>query len=165
MDEEGNFYIALGHHGETTDPFWSELVYGSHFRRMLIKVSPAGEVVYRVPLSGRSMAVDQVFGIHIRNGQVCVTGVSNVNDGVLAPYAATEQDHRYAVYEVTVDADGALLSRRAFEYDQLMMNTPDGSVWLSDGRLLISGAVCSFDNTFDLEFPEGTDYNRALFIY
>ncbi len=170
MDAQGNFYIALGNHGKTTDPFWGEMVYGDYFRRMLVKVTPEGKVVYRVPLSGRSMAVDQVFGIHVRDGQVCVTGVSAICDGVLDPCVAdslTEQDryYRYAVYAATVDENGTLLSRRVFEYDQLEMGTPDGSVWLSDGRLLIGGAVCVLDNGFNLDFPEGTHSNRALFIY
>ena len=167
MDAQGNFYIALGHRGETTDPFWSEMAYGTHFRRMLVKVTPKGEVVYRVPLSGHGMAVDQVSGIHLRDGQVCVTGISTMYDGVLDPYVATEQtlQERFAMYAVTVDEDGTLLSRRAFKYDQLELGMPDGSVWMSDGRLLIGGAVCSLSNDFDLDFPEGTHSNRALFVY
>ena len=170
MDEEGNFYIALGMHDTIDDPFWDEVTPHYFFRRMLVKVNAAGEVVYRFALSGRAMGLDQVFGIHVRDGQACVTGLSAFYDGVLDPYEAdawpeADKYDLYAAYAVLVNEDGNLLSRRVFRYSPFEIGEPGESVWLPDGRLLMCGAVCREESDFDLDFAADTHSNRALFIY
>lgn len=175
VDNEGNYYIALSSSDTTRDAFWDEILplgYG-YMRRMLVKVSPTGEILYRVPLSGCGMAVDQVAGIHIRDGRVCVGGLSVFYDGVLDPNVA-EFDNNfprdlYVAYAVCADAEGNILSRRVFRYNVMERGAPTDALWLPDGRMVLCGSVTKNDVDFGLEFePEyayGTPADRALFVY
>ena len=175
VDDEGNYYIALSSSDSTRDAFWDEILplgYG-YIRRMLVKVSPTGEILYRVPLSGCGMAVDQVAGIHVRDGRVCVGGLSVFYDGVLDPNVA-EFDNNfprdlYVAYTVCADAEGDILSRRVFRYNVMERGAPTDALWLPDGRMVLCGSVTKNDSDFDLEFePEyayGTPADRALFVY
>lgn len=170
VDEEGNFYVALGKIITSPDPFWDEIVPYYFARRMLVKVSPTGEILYRVALSGRSRGVDQVFGIHTRDGQVFVTGSSYLHDDVLLPLIdAWSDDYSICVaYGLQVNADGNVASRQVFRYNWLW-GEPGGSVLLPDSRLVLCGNVSGFDSDFDVEFESDYPYHectdRALFIY
>ena len=181
VDADGNIYLALCSLDTTLDPFWDEVTPRYFCRRMLVKVTPAGEVVYRVPLSGRCKtgyqvcgrqrnctAGDQVCGIQVRDGKVYVAGVSAYYDGVLypEPAASDKNDYPYdfyAAYAVCIDEKGEILSRRVYK------GVPNDTVWLPDGRFVLCGGVCPDDSDFDLDFePEYMDRNpsdRALFIY
>lgn len=175
VDNEGNYYIALSSSDTTRDSFWDEVLpagYG-YMRRMLVKVSPTGEILYRVPLSGRGMAVDQVTGIHIRDGRVYVGGLSVFYDGVIdSNVADSDNDYPhdlYVAYAVCADAEGKILSRRVFRYNNMERGAPHDSLWLSDGRMVLCGAVTQNESDFDLEFEpeyaEASPADRALFVY
>ncbi len=180
VDTDGNIYLALCSLDTTLDPFWDEVTPRYFCRRMLVKVTSAGEVVYRVPLSGRCktedyicgrqrqcLAQNQVSGIQVRDGKVFVGGVSAYYDGVLySEPASSDNDYSYnlyAAYAVCVDVQGKILSRRIFQGD------PYDALWLPDGRFVLCGTVGQDHIDFGLDFePEYADRNptdRALFIY
>ncbi len=170
MDENGNFYLAVGTNWYGADSFWEMGVERSApYRRMLVKLDKNGNLVYKVPLSAKGMAVDQVFGIHIKDGKAYVVGMSDYFDGYQVKYpceqiSPSEKGSRvFCVYNVCIDSNGNELDRKIFRCD--INNEPCDSVMLPTGNLVIAGSVSSDDNPFDLEFPSGVDSAAALFIY
>lgn len=170
MDEDGNFYIAVGTNAENTDLFWEMSVDALYpYRRMLIKLDKNGNFVYKLPLSSGGMAVDQVFGIHIKDQQAYVVGMANYFDGYQSQYPCEQissdenGDRVFSVYTLCVDETGNELNRRIFRCD--INDTPCDSALLSNGNLVIAGQVSSGDNPFQLDLPSHFDRAPAFYIY
>ena len=171
MDENGNFYIAVGTNWHSADSFWEMGVERSMpYRRMLVKLDKNGNIVYRAPLANKGMAVDQVFGIHIKDNKAYVVGMADYFDGYQAKYpceqiSPSEKGERvFCVYNASFDSNGKELNRKIFRCD--INNTPCDSTLLPNGSLVIAGSVSAVENPFNLEFPLGVDSSAAaLFIY
>lgn len=170
IDTDGNFYLAIGTNWVGADSFWDMSVESSMpYRRMLVKLDKTGDIVYKVPLSNKGMAVDQVFGIHIKNSKSYVIGISDYFDGYQANYPCEQilpsekGNHVFCVYNVCIDSNGKELDRKIFRCD--INNTPCDSVLLPNGTLVIAGKVSAEENPFNLEFPSGIDGPSAVFIY
>ncbi|MBR5223066.1 MAG: hypothetical protein IKV81_02755 [Clostridia bacterium] len=167
-DDEGNFYVAIGTDWLQADDFWDMSVEAyAPFRRMLVKLDKNGNLVYKLPLSNKGMAVDQVFGIHIKEQKTYVVGMADYFDGYQSKYPCEQiskdekGDRVFSVYTVCVDKNGKELNRNIFRCD--INNTPCDSAMLSNGNLVIAGQVSSYENPFKLDLPY--DFNRAAAFY
>ena len=170
IDENGNIYLAVGTDWNGADFFWEMSVDRTlPYRRMLVKLDKKGTVVYRAPLANKGMAVDQVFGIHIKDDIANVVGMSDYFDGYQVKYPCeqilpNEKGNRvFCVYNACIDGDGIELDRKIFRCD--VNNMPCDSALLLNGSLVIAGRVSADVNPFDLKFPSGVDAAAALFIY
>lgn len=172
IDSNGNFYLAVGTNWYGADSFWEMGVERSMpYRRMLVKLDKNGNFVYKVPLSDKGMAVDQIFGIHIKNGRAYVVGMTDYFDGYqikypceqILPEEKQKGERAFCVYNVCIDSDGKELDRKIFRCD--INNTPCDSSLLPNGSLVIAGRVSAVENPFNLEFPLGVDSTAALFIF
>ena len=168
VDEKGDFYIAIGTDWEQTDSFWNMSANSSlPYRRMLVKVNKQGEIVYKTPLSNGGMAVDQVFGIHVKNGLTYVVGMSYYFDGYQQNYPCEQiplyDDSVLCVYAVCIDVNGNELDRKVFRCGE--NETPCDSTLLPNGDLVIAGSVSSVDNPFELEIPSADSNFAALFVF
>ena len=168
IDADGNIYLAMGTdwHGENL--FWDMSVDRLYpYRRMIVKLDKHGEMVYKLPLSNKGMAMDQVFGIHIKDGKAYVVGMTDYFDGyqyACEQISPNEKDERvFCVYNTCIDSDGTEIDRKNFRCD--INNTPCDSALLPNGSLVIAGSVSSVENPFDLEFSLGVDLAAALFIF
>ena len=172
MDSDGNFYLAIGTNCEKEDSFWSTreddvLPTRYPYRRMLVKLDRDGKIIYKLHLASRGMAVDQVFGIDVRDGYAYVVGMSDYFDGYQNKYPCEQIESDGAprvmsVYTVCVNGEGKELYRNIFRCDE--NTTPADSVLLNDGTLVIAGSVSNFDNPFHLVLPDGINV-PALFVY
>ncbi len=171
-DDNGNFYLAVGTNWYGADSFWEMGVERSHpYRRMLVKLDKNGDIVYKLPLSAKGMAVDQVFGIHIKDGKAYVVGMTDYFDGYqikypceqILPEEKQKGERVFCVYNACIDNDGNELDRKIFRCD--INNMPCDSALLSNGTLVIAGKVSVDENPFNLEFPSGVDSAAALFKY
>ncbi len=170
IDSKGNIYIAVGTDWYGADSFWDMSVERSMpYRRMLVKLDKKGNIVYKLPLSNKGMAVDQVFGIHEKNGKVYAVGMADYFDGYQVKYPCEqilpqEKGERvFCVYTVCIDKEGKELERKIFRCD--INNTPGDSALLPNGSLVIAGSVSTVDNPFDLKFPSGVEALASLFLY
>ncbi len=172
IDNDGNFYLAVGTEWYGADSFWEMGVERSMpYRRMLVKLDKNGNLIYKVPLSAKGMAVDQVFGIHIKDGKTYVVGMTDYFDGYqikypceqILPEEKQKGERVFCVYNLCIDTDGKEIERKIFRND--INNTPCDSTLLSDGILVIAGSVSKDENPFNLGFPLGVDTAAALFIY
>ncbi len=170
IDNNGNFYLAVGTNWFGADDFWDMSVERTMpYRRMLVKLDKNGNLVYKVPLSAKGMAVDHVFGIHIKDNKAYVVGMSDYFDGYQVKYpceqiSPSEKGNRvFCVYNVCIDSNGNELDRKIFRCD--INNEPCDSVMLLNGSLVIAGSVSAYENPFNLKFPSGVDFAAALFIY
>ena len=170
IDNNGNFYLAVGTNWYGADSFWDMSVERSMpYRRMLVKLDKKGNIVYKLPLSNKVMAVDQVFGIHEKNGKVYAVGMADYFDGYQVKYPCEqilpqEKGERvFCVYTVCIDKEGKELERKIFRCD--INNTPCDSALLLNGSSVIAGSVSTVDNPFDLNLPSGVDRLAALFLY
>lgn len=169
-DSNGNFYIAIGTDWQQADSFW-DMSFDrlSQYRRMLVKLNKNGDIVYRTPLSNKGMAVDQVFGIHIKDNKAYVVGMSDYFDGYQEKYpceqiSPSEKGKRiFCVYNVCIDGKGKELNRKVFRY--YITDIPCDSVMLSNGSVVIGGSVSTIENPFNVKFPSGVDHMASLFIY
>lgn len=171
-DSNGNFYLAVGTNWYGADSFWEMGVERSMpYRRMLVKLDTNGNLVYKVPLSAKGMAVDQVFGIHIKDEKAYVVGMSDYFDGYQIKYPCEQifpeekqkGERVFCVYNACIDSDGKELDRKIFRCD--INNEPCDSALLLNGSLVIAGRVSAYENPFNLKFPSGVDAAAALFIY
>lgn len=171
MDEKGNFYLAVGTNWYGADSFWEMGVERSMpYRRMLVKLDKNGNIVYKVPLSAKGMAVDQVFGIHIKDEKAYVVGMADYFDGYqikypceqILPEEKQKGNRVFCVYNACIDGDGKELDRKIFRCD--VNNMPCDSALLLNGSLVIAGKVSSDENPFNLKFPSGVN-SAALFVY
>ena len=170
IDGNGNIYLAVGTNWYGADSFWEMSVERSlPYRRMLVKLDQKGNIVYRAPLSNKGMAVDQIFGIHIKDNKAYVVGMSDYFDGYQNKYpceqiSPSEKGERiFCVYNVCINSKGEELNRGIFRCD--INDTPCDSVMLPNGAIVIGGSVSTIENPFNLNFPVGVDYLAALFIY
>lgn len=172
IDSNGNFYLAVGTNWYGADSFWEMGVERSMpYRRMLVKLDKNGDIVYKVPLSAKGMAVDHIFGIHIKNNNAYVVGMSDYFDGYQVKYPCEQilpeekqkGNRVFCVYNACIDGDGIELDRKIFRCD--INNEPCDSVLLPNGSLVIAGSVSADENPFDLDFPLGVDFAAALFVY
>lgn len=172
IDSNGNFYLAVGTNWYGADSFWEMGVERSMpFRRMLVKLDKNGDIVYKVPLSAKGMAVDHVFGIHIKDNNAYVVGMTDYFDGYQVKYPCEQilpeekqkGERVFCVYNVCIDSVGNELNRKIFRCD--INNEPCDSILLTNGRLIIAGRVSPYENPFNLKFPSGVDAAAALFIY
>lgn len=170
IDNDGNIYLAVGTNWYGADSFWDMSVERSMpYRRMLVKLDKKGNIVYRAPLANKGMAVDQVFGIHIKDNKAYVVGMADYFDGYQAKYpceqiSPSEKGERiFCVYNASFDSNGKELDRKIFRCD--VNNAPCDSVLLPNGALIIAGKVSPDENPFNLEFPLGGDAVAALFVY
>lgn len=171
VDDNGDFYIAIGTNWQQTDSFWDMSFDEMYpFRRMLVKFNKQGTIVYKMPLSSKGMAVDRVFGIHVKNGLTYVVGMSDYFDGYQEKYPCEqisfyekEFGRVFCVYTVCIDANGNELDRKIFRCD--INNEPCDSTLLPNGDLVIAGSVSSVDNPFELEIPSADSNFAALFVF
>ena len=170
IDNDGNIYLAVGTNWYGADSFWDMSVERSMpYRRMLVKLDRKGNIVYRAPLANKGLAVDQVFGIHIKDDIANVVGMSDYFDGYQVKYPCeqilpNEKGNRvFCVYNACIDGNGNELDRKIFRCDQ--NNMPCDSALLLNGSLVIAGRVSADENPFNLKFPSGVDASAALFIY
>lgn len=172
IDSNGNFYLAVGTNWYGADSFWEMGVERSMpYRRMLVKLDKNGDIVYKVPLSAKGMAVDHIFGIHIKDNNAYVLGMTDYFDGYQVKYPCEQilpeekqkGERVFCVYNVCIDSVGNELNRKIFRCD--INNEPCDSILLTNGRLIIAGRVSPYENPFNLKFPPGVDAAAALFIY
>ena len=172
IDADGNIYLAVGTNWYGADSFWEMGVERSMpYRRMLVKLDKNGNIVYKVPLSAKGMAVDQVFGIHIKDEKAYVVGMTDYFDGYqikypceqILPEEKQKGNRVFCVYNACIDGNGNELDRKIFRCD--VNNAPCDSVLLPNGALIIAGSVSADENPFNLKFPSGVDAAAALFIY
>lgn len=172
IDSNGNFYLAVGTNWDSADSFWDMSVYRSMpYRRMLVKLDKNGDIVYKVPLSNKGMAVDQVFGIHIKDGNAYVVGMTDYFDGYQIKYPCEQilqeeilkGERVFCVYNACIDSNGNELDRKIFRCD--INNTPCDSSLLPNGSLVVAGSVSSVENPFNLGFPLGVGSAAALFVF
>ncbi len=169
IDENGNIYLAVGTNWYGADSFWDMSVERSMpYRRMLVKLDRKGNIVYRAPLANKGLAVDQVFGIHIKDDIANVVGMSDYFDGYQVKYPCeqilpNEKGNRvFCVYNACIDGNGNELDRKIFRCDQ--NNMPCDSIMLPNGSLVIAGSVSAVENPFNLELF-GSDSTAALFKF
>ncbi|MBR7132065.1 MAG: hypothetical protein IKD04_00890 [Clostridia bacterium] len=172
IDSNGNFYLAVGTNWYGADSFWDMSVERSMpYRRMLVKLNKTGDIVYKVPLSNKGMAVDHVFGIHIKDDMAYVVGMTDYFDGYqikypceqILPEEKQKGERVFCVYNACIDKDGKELDRKIFRCD--VNNEPCDSALLLNGSLVIAGKVSADENPFDLKFPSGVDFAAALFVF
>ena len=172
IDDDGNIYLAVGTDWYGADDFWDMSVERSMpFRRILVKLDHKGNIVYRVPLSNKGMAVDQIFGIHIKDNKTYIIGMSDYFDGYqvkypceqILPQEKEKGERVFCVYNACIDTDGKELDRKIFRCD--INNTPCDSALLVNGPLVIAGSVSAVENPFNLEFPLGVDSAASLFLF
>lgn len=172
IDSNGNFYLAVGTNWYGADSFWEMGVERTMpYRRMLVKLDKNGDLVYKVPLSAKGMAVDHIFGIHIKDSKAYVVGMTDYFDGYQAKYPCEQilpeekqkGERVFCVFNACIDGDGNELNRKIFRCD--INNEPCDSVLLPNGSLVIAGSVSPYENPFNLEFSQGVDLAAALFIY
>ena len=170
IDEQGNIYLAVGTDWYGADNFWDMGVDPSApFRRMLVKLDSLGNIVYRLPLSNKGMAVDQIFGIHIKDDLAYVIGMTDYFDGYQAKYpceqiAPEEKGERvFCVYNVCVDSNGDELDRKFFRCD--LNDEPCDSEMLPDGAIVIAGSVSDIDNPFNIDFYYDVYKIASIFVY
>lgn len=172
IDNNGNIYLALGTEWHGADSFWDMSVERAMpYRRMLVELDKNSDIVYKAPLSNKGMAVDQVFGIHIRDGKAYVVGMTDYFDGYqikypceqILPQEKEKGERVFCVYNVCIDSNGKELDRKIFRCD--INNTPCDSTLLPSGSLVIAGSVSAVENPFNLEFSFGADSTAALFIF
>ena len=170
IDNNGNTYLAVGTEWYGEDSFWDMSVERFlPYRRMLVKLDSSGDIVYKVPLSNKGLAADQVFGIHIKDEITYVVGMANYFDSYQEKYpceqiSSTEKESRvFCVFNLCIDSEGKELDRKIFRCD--INNTPCDSALLQNGFLVIAGSVSSIDNTFNLYFPTNVDALASLFLY
>ncbi len=170
IDNNGDIYLAVGTDWYGADSFWDMSVQRSlPYRRMLVKLDKNSNIVYKVPLSSKGMAVDQVFGIHIKDNNAYVVGMADYFDGYQVKYPCEqispyEKGNRvFCVYNACIDSNGKELDRKIFRCDQ--NNMPCDSSLLPNGSLVIAGSVSAVENPFNLGFPLGVDSVAVLFIY
>ena len=171
-DSNGNFYLAVGTNWYGADSFWEMGVERSMpYRRMLVKLDKNGNIVYKVPLSAKGMAVDQVFGIHIKDEKAYVVGMTDYFDGYqikypceqILPEEKQKGNRVFCVYNACIDGDGIEIDRKIFRCD--VNNIPCDSALLLNGSLVIAGRVSADENPFNLKFPSGVNSAAALFVY
>ena len=170
IDNDGNMYLAVGTDWNGADSFWDMSVDKSYLnRRMLVKLNKNGDIVYKAPLANKTMGVDQVFGIHIKDNKAYVVGMSDYFDGYQVKYpceqiSPSEKGNRvFCVYNVCIDGKGEELDRKIFRCD--INDTPCDSVMLPNGSIVIGGSILTAENPFNLNFPLAVDYVAALLIY
>ncbi len=170
IDNDGNMYLAVGTDWNGADSFWDMSVDKSYLnRRMLVKLNKNGDIVYKAPLANKTMGVDQVFGIHIKDNKAYVVGMSDYFDGYQEKYpceqiSPSEKGYRvFCVYNACIDSKGEELDRKIFRCD--INDTPCDSVMLPNGSVVIGGSVLTTENPFNLNFPLGVVYVAALFVY
>lgn len=172
IDNNGNIYLAVGTEWYGADSFWDMSVERSMpYRRMLVKLDKNSDIVYKVPLSNKGMAVDQVFGIHIKDGKAYVVGMTDYFDGYqikypceqILPEEKQKGERVFCVFNACIDSDGNELDRKIFRCD--INNEPCDSVLLPNGSLVIAGRVSADENPFNLKFPSGVNSAAALFVY
>lgn len=172
IDSNGNFYLAVGTNWYGADSFWEMGVERSMpYRRMLVKLDKNGDIVYKVPLSAKGMAVDHVFGIHIKDGNAYVVGMTDYFDGYqikypceqILPEEKQKGERVFCVYNACIDKDGKELDRKIFRCD--VNNAPCDAALLQNGTLVIAGKVSSDENPFNFKFSSGVDFAAALFIF
>ncbi|MBR6533818.1 MAG: hypothetical protein IKT44_05270 [Clostridia bacterium] len=170
VDADGNFYVVLGTNSPKIDDFWEMSVdYYAPYRRMLVKLDKNGNLIYKVPLSNKGMAVKQTFGIHIKGDKTYVVGMSEYFDGYQDKYLCQQIPPRengeriFCVFNTCIDSNGKELGRDMFRCD--INDTPCDSVLLTNGSLVVAGRVSSVENPFNLEFPSGIDFLPSLFIF
>ncbi len=171
IDSDGNFYLAVGTNWYGADSFWEMGVERSMpYRRMLVKLDKNGDIVYKVPLSAKGMAVDQVFGIHIKDNKAYVVGMSDYFDGYqikypceqILPQEKERGERVFCVYNACIDSSGKENDRKIFRCD--INNTPCDSALLQNGFIVIAGSVSADDNPFNLNLLV-VDRLAALFLY
>lgn len=170
IDNDGNFYLAVGTNWYGTDSFWEMSFDRSMpYRRMLVKLDKNGNLVYKIPLSNKGMAVDHIFGIHIKNGKTYVVGMADYFDGYQSKYPceqiskAEKGERVFCVYTVCIDSNGEELDRKIFRCD--INNEPCDSEMLSNGNLVIAGRVSCVENPFNLNLPSDFDTAAAFYVY
>ncbi len=172
IDSNGNFYLAVGTNWYGADSFWEMGVERSMpYRRMLVKLDKNGDIVYKVPLSAKGMAVDHVFGIHIKDEKAYVVGMTDYFDGYqikypceqILPEEKQKGERVFCVYNACIDSNGKELDRKIFRCD--INNEPCDSALLLNGSLVIAGRVSADENPFNLKFPSGVNSAAALFVY
>lgn len=156
IDSNGNFYLAVGTNWYGADSFWEMGVERSMpYRRMLVKLDKNGNIVYKVPLSAKGMAVDQVFGIHIKDGKAYAVGMTDYFDGYqikypceqILPEEKQKGERVFCVYNACIDKDGKELDRKIFRCD--VNNAPCDAALLQNGTLVIVGKVSAYENPFN----------------
>lgn len=170
VDNDGNFYIAIGTDWQNADDFWdmSVDVYAP-YRRMLVKLDKNGNLIYKLPLSNKGMAVDHIFGIHTKNGKTYVVGMTNYFDGYQSKYPCEQiskdekGDRVFCVYNLCIDSNGKEIDRKIFRCD--INNEPCDSVMLSNGNLVIAGQISSYENPFNLDLPDEFERACAFYVY
>ena len=172
IDADGNMYLAVGTDWYGADSFWDMSVEKAMpYRRMLVKLDKNGDIVYKIPLSNKGMAVDQVFGIHIKDGKAYVVGMADYFDGYqikypceqILPQEKEKGERVFCVFNACIDNNGKEVDRKIFRCD--INNTPCDSTLLPNGSLVIAGSISAIENPFNLEFPFGADSIAALFIF
>lgn len=170
IDGEGNIYLAIGTDWYGADEFWDMSVERAlPFRRMLVKLDKNGNILFKIPLSNKGMAVDQVFGIMTDGKGVYVVGIADYFDGYQVKYPceqispAEKGERIFSVYTACITADGNELDRKIFRCD--INAAPSGSVLLKNGTIVISGSLSQAENPFKISFPNGANMLPALFLY
>ena len=172
IDSNGNFYLAVGTNWYGADSFWEMGVERTMpYRRMLVKLDKNGNIVYKVPLSAKGMAVDHIFGIHIKDSKAYVVGMTDYFDGYQVKYPCEQilpeekqkGERVFCVFNACIDGDGNELNRKIFRCD--INNEPCDSALLLNGSLVIAGRVSVDENPFNLKFPSGVNSAAALFVY
>lgn len=171
MDDDGNFYLAMATSDLGNDPFWPiQATPSTPFRRMLVKLSPDGKILYKAPLSGWSRAVDQVFGIGFHDNRVFVVGQSYYHDTIQNKYPCEQiteslnDDLVSCIYTVCLQENGSVFDRKIFRGD-LVSDTVTGAAVLSDGSVVLCGSVSPDCNPFNLPLDGTSSYDTALFVY
>jgi hypothetical protein len=172
IDQNGNFYIALGTDCKEKDKLWDMMYVHESIgnRRMLVKLDKKGNVVYKVPLTSDAMAVDHTHGILLNNGKVNVVGTAYYFDKYNSKYPCKkigkedEGDRLFVAYNLSIDdKKGKELHRDLFLNS--VENEPRDSVVLNNGTVVIAGTVSAMYNSLDLTFYDDYDKLGALFIY
>lgn len=170
IDSNGNIYLAVGTDWNGADSFWEMSVNRSMpFRRMLVKLDKNGNIIYKVPLANQGMAVDQVFGIHIKDGVAYVVGMSDYFDSYQVKYpceqiSPSEKGNRvFCVYTALIDTNGKEINRNIFRCD--INNAACDSTMLPSGTLIIAGSLSAYENPFNITFPSDIDTFASLFLF
>ena len=171
MDDDGNFYLAMATDSPDNDPFWPINPNPSgYFRRMLVKLSPDGKILYKAPLSGWGRSMDQVFGIGFHDNRVFVVGQSYYHDAVQNKYPCEQitesinDDLVPCIYTVCLQENGSEFDRKIFRSD-LVSDTVTSAAVLADGSVVICGSVSPEFNPFNLPLDGTSSYDAALFVY
>ncbi len=171
IDSNGNLYLAMATNWNDVDSFWDmPLDSAMRYRRMLIKVDTQGNLVYKVPLANKGMAVDQVFGIHTMDGKTYVVGMADYYDGYQEKYPCSQMpsydgnERFFSVYTLCIDDEtGEELNRNVFRCSA--ENSPSCSIMLKSGSIVMSGTVSGVENYLSLPLTEEMNRLPALFLY